>query len=155
MHYFFETPAPGMTICLSSGARSFLKSKNEMLVTAVQWIPHDRVVAALVSTHAQVACLPQVWVEYHQHGSNQIGAPYKSRLKMTYIRLLRMRYFITRLRAILNLIRHIQPKNMVHVKRRSLFPRLRINRWESMAFNVFVVLLGGLENQVREKISTR
>lgn len=75
-HYFFETPAPGMTLCLSDAARTQLRSR----IRSLDWtehltvLPHDRLICALISATDQITLIQTPLVAYRQHGNNQIGA---------------------------------------------------------------------------------
>lgn len=74
-HYFFETPAPGMTMCMGHVCRVQLQRWVAELVLWAATLPHDRILAAATSTIGPVCVLPTPWVLYRQHGCNLIGAP--------------------------------------------------------------------------------
>lgn len=75
-HYFFETPAPGMTLCLSDAARQQLRTRLDALAWTehLSLLPHDRLICALISATDRITLIETPLVAYRQHGANQIGA---------------------------------------------------------------------------------
>lgn len=86
-HYFFETPAPGMTMCFGQECRAQLQHWTAVLAPFTAGLPHDRILAAAVSTVGSVVVLATPGVWYRQHGGNQIGAPGKGALARFWQRL--------------------------------------------------------------------
>lgn len=90
-HYFFETPAPGMTMCIGHVCRVQLQCWVAVLAVSAAALPHDRILAAAVSTVGPVHVLPTPWVLYRQHGGNLIGAPKENIWERVGQRLWRLR----------------------------------------------------------------
>lgn len=73
-HYFFETPAPGMTLCIAGRVRSQLARLIPEPVRRHPELPHDRLLCALLALLGDIAIEPEILVNYRQHGANAIGA---------------------------------------------------------------------------------
>jgi hypothetical protein len=89
-HYCFETPAPGMTLCMTREARRLLEAVDgETRANLIKDMPHDRLACAVIGFHGGLLALQEAFVEYRQHEANQIGAPRSSAWKRGMRRLRR------------------------------------------------------------------
>lgn len=79
-HYCFETPAPGMTLCITAKGRSVLNESRALFSDYYECLPHDRIICAVLSRFELIAVCPEVLVRYRQHSNNQIGAPEKNKI---------------------------------------------------------------------------
>lgn len=76
-HYCFETPAPGMTLCMTEEARGLLGSLDaELRFRLLLVMPHDRLACAVLGMHGRLQIIADALVDYRQHAHNQIGAPH-------------------------------------------------------------------------------
>ena len=89
-HFCFETPAPGMTLCMTEDARQLLLSfdaqKRSRLLAD---IPHDRLACAVLGARHRLQCVADALVDYRQHPHNLIGAPQPGMLARALRRLRR------------------------------------------------------------------
>lgn len=74
-HYCFETPAPGMTLCITAKGRDRLIGMQAVSADFQNYLPHDRIICALLASSASVAIYTEALIRYRQHDENQIGAP--------------------------------------------------------------------------------
>lgn len=74
VHYFFETPAPGMTFCIGAGMRDQLRLSQTILREAACELPHDRIIAGCAGWSDALISISEPLVLYRQHTGNQIGA---------------------------------------------------------------------------------
>ena len=75
-HYCFETPAPGMTLCMTDEARQLLGSLGAPLrARLLASMPHDRLACAVLGFNGRLQLVMGALVDYRQHSHNQIGAP--------------------------------------------------------------------------------
>lgn len=72
-HYFFETPAPGMTFCIGAELRGMLLREQAVLLAAARALPHDRILAGCAGWMDKVQRFEAPLVHYRQHAGNQIG----------------------------------------------------------------------------------
>ena len=87
-HYCFETPAPGMTLCVTEQARQSLKSLDEAVIyRLLSDLPHDRLACAILSMDNRLHCIADPLVDYRQHANNQVGAQNAGMIKQTVSRL--------------------------------------------------------------------
>ncbi len=106
IHYFFETPAPGMTMCLGARFREKLKRYQSSLRKAAASLPHDRIIAACSGWSDKIVIIDEPLVSYRQHQGNLIGAAAKTDIVSTSIRRLkRMIAIVQQVRASKKLIR--------------------------------------------------
>lgn len=74
-HYCFETPAPGMTFCITADGKKKLTESRAVLSDYQYSLPHDRIICAVLACFAEIDMRLGVLVQYRQHDKNQIGAP--------------------------------------------------------------------------------
>lgn len=144
-HYFFETPAPGMTMCIGRQFREELKCISNVLREAASILPHDRVIAAYGGWTNAVECLDGTWVTYRQHHDNQIGAAASHRAGDGVLR---------RLKRLPAIVREIHASNQLLASfketspadaRSSTIPlshRIRANPLENAIIHVLRKLIG-------------
>ncbi len=87
-HYCFETPAPGMTLCITAKGRDILISKKAISDAFQKYLPHDRIICALLASSANLVICTKPLIRYRQHDNNQIGAP-ESNIIREWLRRLR------------------------------------------------------------------
>lgn len=87
-HYCFETPAPGMTLCMTEEARQLLGSLDVSLrACLLDAMPHDRLACAVLGAKGRLQLVTDALVDYRQHSHNQIGAPHAGVWQRTLRRL--------------------------------------------------------------------
>lgn len=136
-HYCFETPAPGMTLCLSHQARQLLNSIGDpMRLQLLKHLPHDRLACAVIGFHGGMRILNEPFVAYRQHGANQIGAPHASAWRRSLRRLRQVARSWQTARAGKHLYAGLAEND--RSKSRNLPPlraqRLRSTAWENAIF---------------------
>ena len=89
-HYFFETPAPGMTFCIESGMRDKLRRSQAALREAARDLPHDRIIAGCAGWCNALVAIGEPLVLYRQHTTNQIGAVPPGKFHQAICRLARL-----------------------------------------------------------------
>lgn len=106
IHYFFETPAPGMTMCIGAQFREKLKQHQGSLRKAAASLPHDRIIAACSGWSDALVNIGEPLVSYRQHQSNLIGAAAKTDIVSTSARRLkRMTAIVQQVKASKELLR--------------------------------------------------
>ncbi|TXH37418.1 MAG: hypothetical protein E6Q94_02395 [Burkholderiaceae bacterium] len=99
-HYCFETPAPGMTLCMTEEARQQLMALDrQLLKRLLADMPHDRLACAVLGLSGRLQLVADVLVDYRQHSENLIGAPPSGRLARATQRIQRWRSFWRTARA--------------------------------------------------------
>lgn len=130
-HYFFETPAPGMTFCIGAAMREQLRQAQASLRTAAVNLPHDRIIAGCAGWNDAVVAIGEPLVRYRQHATNQIGATAPGRLRRAMRRLGRWPTILRQARAACVLAKHwvmMHPRQDVPPLHRQ---RLRSSPFES------------------------
>ena len=106
VHYFFETPAPGMTFCIGAGMRDQLRLAQTILREAACELPHDRIIAGCTGWNDALLAISEPLVLYRQHTGNQIGAAPSGNLRHTMRRLARWPAILRESRAASALATH-------------------------------------------------
>ena len=141
-HYCFETPAPGMTLCLTEVARQQLHLIDATLLKRLLAdMPHDRLVCAILGVKGRIYGLPDALVDYRQHAKNQIGAPVAGWLR----RFLKRVSQGARILRTISVGRILYQQLMMH-KGSAIAPSLpplagqilRSNKWEDRLLRVYL-----------------
>ena len=139
-HYCFETPAPGMTLCMTEAARQLLRSLDAGLrARLLAAMPHDRLVCAVLGAYGRLHTMVDALVDYRQHPHNQIGAPRAGAWSRS-LRRLRQGFRIWRtMRAGVVLYRQLAESGVREGHPLPALERqpLRSNTWESWALQIW------------------
>lgn len=139
-HYCFETPAPGMTLCITEMGRQFLYGLDSRLCERLlSTIPHDRLACAVFGAYGRMIHIKGALVDYRQHEHNQIGAP---RVGVVHRNLRRVKQSIRIWHTVwAGIVLYSRLRNERAMEGQSLPPldhqRLRSRTWE----NIFLQLM--------------
>ena len=140
-HYCFETPAPGMTLCMTEDARQKLLSVDaELRNRLLAHLPHDRLLCGVLGAAGRMLLTTDALVDYRQHSSNLIGAPRPGRVVRAFRRLQRR----AEMRGAAQAGRALYQQVMADGLREGLSlpqladQRLRANGWENWLMKVWL-----------------
>lgn len=140
-HYCFETPAPGMTLCITGEARQLLGSLDAPLrARLLDAMPHDRLACAVLGINGRLQLVNDALVDYRQHPHNQIGAPHAGAWQRTLRRLWQGLHILRTARAGVILYRQLVADGVraAHPLPALSHQMLRSNIWESRFLQIWV-----------------
>lgn len=155
-HYCFETPAPGMTLCMTENGRKLLCSFSpEFATRLLSVIPHDRLACAIFGMHDRMLVMSEALVEYRQHQANQIGAPDETGIRRLFKRLRRIPAMIQTIDAGFALFQKLsKDRSQEGVVLPPLQKQpLRDRRWEGLVLHIYVVGLQVCDRLRRRRAS--
>lgn len=150
-HYYFETPAPGMTFCIGSEMRSLLVNEKNAIWQAASILPHDRIIAGIAGAYNKIVIENDVFVLYRQHDSNAIGAKKQNRLRKRLGQISRYKNIFTQTMISGNLALEVEKNksNSVKSKKAIYHQQLRISVIESFFLRVLVYFLSQYKKEFK------
>lgn len=141
-HYCFETPAPGMTFCVAAKGKEILAEKKAIFFDYQNYLPHDRIICAVLARFSKIVMHPDVLVRYRQHDNNQIGAP-NSNVFMKWLRRFnKAKLRVTSVRKGFDLAFHlygVPERRLIQYKIDIMRSRLRENWFDNILVKLIIL----------------